>query len=60
MFAFESDGSGTINWWVDSSDAVHPNMHGHTGATMSMGHASVYTGIPLNKNLLQEVQLKLN
>ena len=38
-----ADGSGCIKWWVDASFAVHPDMKGHTGATMSMGKGSVYS-----------------
>ena len=39
----ESDGSGIIRWWVDASYAVHPDMKGHTGGTMSMGKGSIYS-----------------
>ena len=37
------DNSGVVTWWVDASYAVHPNMKGHTGATMSMGTGSPYS-----------------
>ena len=37
------DNSGVVTWWVDTSYAVHPNMKGHTGATMSMGQGSPYS-----------------
>jgi hypothetical protein len=37
------DDSATIRWWVDASYAVHPNMRGQTGTTMSMGQGSVYS-----------------
>ena len=33
-----------MHWWIDASYAVHLNMHGHTGATMTMGNGSVYSG----------------
>ena len=33
----ERDGSGTIKWYVDVSYAVHSDMKGHTGGTMSLG-----------------------
>jgi hypothetical protein len=39
----ESDGSGIIRWWVDASYAVHMDMKGHTGGTMSMGKGSIYS-----------------
>ena len=38
------DSTDSMRWWIDASYAVHPNMHGHTGATMSMGNGSVYSG----------------
>ena len=34
----------SVRWWIDASYAVHSNMHGHTGATMSMGNGSIYSG----------------
>ena len=39
----ESDGTGIIRWWVDASYAVHPDMKGHTGGTLSMGKGSIYS-----------------
>jgi hypothetical protein len=39
----ESNGTGVIHWWVDASYAVHPDMKGHTGGTMSMGKGSIYS-----------------
>ena len=38
------DTSDSICWWIDASFAVHPNMRGHTGATMSMGKGSIFSG----------------
>ena len=38
------DSTDSMRWWIDASYAVHPDMHGHTGATMSMGNGSVYSG----------------
>ena len=32
-----------IQWWVDASFAIHPDMKSHTGATMSMGRGSIYS-----------------
>ena len=32
-----------IQWWVDASFAVHPDMKSHTGATMGMGRGSIYS-----------------
>ena len=34
---------GVMTWWVDASYAVHNDMKGHTGGTMSLGHGSIYT-----------------
>jgi hypothetical protein len=30
----------TIKWWIDASFTVHPDMHSHRGATMSLGKGS--------------------
>ena len=32
-----------MTWWVDASYAVHNDMKGHTGGTMSLGHGSIYS-----------------
>ncbi len=40
-----ADGTGVLSWYVDASFAVHLNMRGHTGGTMTMG-----TGFPFNKS----------
>jgi hypothetical protein len=39
----EVNDPGIILWWVDAAFAVHPDMRGHTGATMSMGKGAVYS-----------------
>ena len=33
----------SIYWWIDASFAVHPDMKGHTGGTMSLGKGSAYS-----------------
>ena len=38
------DHTNSIRWWIDASYAVHPDMRGHTGATMSMGNGLVFSG----------------
>jgi Reverse transcriptase (RNA-dependent DNA polymerase) len=38
-----ADGFNKVQWWVDASFAVHPEMKGHTGGTMSLGAGSVYS-----------------
>jgi hypothetical protein len=37
VLTLEADGSGPIQWWIDASFAVHPDMKSHTGITMSLG-----------------------
>ncbi len=36
-----ANGIGVLSWYVDALSAVHPDMRGHTGGTMTMG-----TGFP--------------
>eukprot|EP00980_Cylindrotheca_fusiformis_P022094 scaffold8978_cov83-Cylindrotheca_fusiformis.AAC.1 len=33
----EADSMNVIQWWVDASYGVHPDLRSHTGATMMMG-----------------------
>ena len=44
-----NDGSNSVQWWVDASYKVHPNMHGHTGVTVYQ-----YTVVLGNKRWWQE------
>ena len=37
-----TDDQGHIQWWIDASYAVHPDLKGHTGATMSMGSGRTF------------------
>jgi hypothetical protein len=46
-----ANGSGILKWWVDASFAVHPNMSGHSGGGLSLGH-----GFPI----LSSTKQKLN
>lgn len=39
----EADSVRNIQWWVDASYAVHPDMRSHTGATLTLGKGSVYS-----------------
>jgi hypothetical protein len=39
----KADDTGIIRWWVDASYAVHPDMKGHTGGTMSWGSGMIYS-----------------
>ena len=38
------DDTDVVRWWIDASYSVHPDMRGHTGATMSLGNGSVFSG----------------
>ena len=38
-----ADGSGNIEWYIDASHAVHFDMKGHTGGTLTMGKGSIYS-----------------
>ena len=38
----KDDGDG-VKWWIDAAFAVHPDMRGHTGGTMTMGKGSIIT-----------------
>ena len=33
-----------VQWWIDASYAVHDDMKGHTGATLSLGKGEIYSG----------------
>ena len=35
---------GIVRWWIDASYAVHNDMKGHTGATLSLGKGGIYSG----------------
>ena len=37
------DGSGNVAWHIDASHAIHFDMKGHTGGTMTMGKGSIYS-----------------
>ena len=39
----EANKNGVLQWWVDASYAVHPNMRSHTGATFTMGKGSPFS-----------------
>jgi hypothetical protein len=38
----EADDMRMVQWWVDGSFAVHPDMKSHTGAVMSIGKGAQY------------------
>jgi hypothetical protein len=48
-----SDSSGVLQWFVDASFAVHPNMRGHTGGGLSMGR-----GFPIITSTKQKLNTR--
>ena len=51
------DDTDIVHWWIDASYAVHPDMRGHTGATMSLGNRSVFSGSWKQKLVTRRVRL---
>ena len=39
-----ANNDGIVRWWIDESYAVHEDMKGHTGATLSLGKGGIYNG----------------
>jgi hypothetical protein len=48
-----ADSSGVLNWYVDASFAVHPNMRGHTGGGLTMGR-----GFPIVSSTKQKINTR--
>ena len=46
LLVLEAENLNTVEWWVDASFAVHPNMRGHTGCLMALGSRAVYAHRP--------------
>ena len=44
VLTLRASDEGTIRWWIDASYAVHEDMKGHTGATLSLGKGAIYSG----------------
>ena len=44
ILTLRANDDGIIRWWIDASYTVHDDMKGHTGATLSLGKGSVYSG----------------
>ena len=44
IFTLQANDDGLVRWWIDASYAVHEDMKGHTGATLSLGKGGVYSG----------------
>jgi hypothetical protein len=47
------DNEGVLMWYVDASFVVHPNMRGHTGGCLTMGH-----GFPISVSTKQKLNTK--
>jgi len=42
MLTQQADDLSKMNWWVDASFAVHPNMRSPTGVVLSLGGGAIY------------------
>jgi hypothetical protein len=48
-----ADGTGVLEWYVDGSYTVHPNMRGHTGGGLTMGR-----GYPISASKKQKMNTR--
>jgi hypothetical protein len=53
MLNLGADSSGILNWYVDVSFPIHPNMRGHTGGGLTMG-----TGFPIISSIKQKLNTR--
>ena len=44
VLTLRASDEGIVRWWIDASYAVHEDMKGHTGATLSLGKGAIYSG----------------
>ena len=44
ILTLRANNDGIVRWWIDASYAVHDDMKGHTGATLSLGKGGIYSG----------------
>ena len=44
VLTLRANDDGTVRWWIDASYAVHADMKGHMGATLSLGKGAIYSG----------------
>ena len=44
ILTLRANDNGIVQWWIDASYAVHEDMKGHTGATLSLGKGGIYNG----------------
>ena len=43
VLTLESNGTGTVKWWVDAAFMVHKDIKIHTGGMMSTGRGDMYS-----------------
>ena len=48
VLTLESDGTGTLKWWVDAEFTVHHDVKSHTGGIMLMGQGVLYSASSKN------------
>jgi len=48
-----ADNTGVLNWYVDASFAVHPNIRGHTGGGLTLGR-----GFPIMSSTKQKLNTR--
>ena len=48
-----ADKSGMLKWYIDGSNAVHPNMRGHTGRGLTIGQ-----GLPISALIKQKLNTR--
>ena len=44
VLTLRANNDSIVRWWIDASYAVHEDMKGHTGATLSLGKGGIYCG----------------
>ena len=55
-----ADGTNIVKWWVDGSNAVHPDMCSQTGGTMSLGKGAIIsTSIKQKMNTKSSTETEL-
>ena len=44
VHTLSADHACILKWYIDAAYAVHPDMHSHSGSTLTLGKGSVYSG----------------
>jgi hypothetical protein len=50
LLILSANRTGILKWWVDAAYAVHPNMQGHSGGSLSLGR-----GFPIVSSTKQKL-----